>query len=43
MELRTQCRFAVGGPADFFVTLSEPEELFAAFEFAFDRSVKTFV
>jgi UDP-N-acetylenolpyruvoylglucosamine reductase len=43
MELKTQCRFAVGGPADYFVTLSEPEELFAAFEFAFDRGLRTFV
>jgi UDP-N-acetylmuramate dehydrogenase len=43
MELKTQCRFAVGGPADYFVTLSEPEELFAAFEFAFDRGLRMFV
>lgn len=41
--LSTQCRFAVGGQADFFVTVSSGDEMFSAFEFAFDRKLPTFV
>lgn len=41
--LSTQCRFAVGGQADYFVTVSDGDEMFTAFEFAFDRKLPTFV
>lgn len=43
VPLSTQCRFEVGGPADYFAAVSDEAQLRAALQFATERGQRVFV